>query len=71
MEWKVSLKILNSGLILKTFTHAYLLSGKYIWASMQENLTLMHKNNNSADLPGHPRSLISTLLIHYVESIVL
>ena len=24
--WKVSLKILNSGLILKTFTHAYTVS---------------------------------------------
>ena len=38
-------------------------------ASMRENLTL-HANNKGADQPAHERSLISTFVIPYLESIV-
>ena len=36
--WKVSLKILNSGIILKTFTHVYYISsGSALFAKIKKN----------------------------------
>ena len=43
---------------------------KSIWAPLLESLTLLYANNKGADQPVHPRSLISTFVIHYLESIV-
>ena len=50
---------------------------RYIWLSRSlptfgpryEKMTLLHANKG-ADLPAHWRSLISTFVIHYLESIV-
>ena len=36
--------------------------GKILWASMQENLTLLHGNNKGADQPAHSHSLISAFV---------
>ena len=32
-----------------------------LWASMQENLTMLHANNKAADQPVHPQSVVSKL----------
>ena len=40
-----------------------------IWASMRENLSLGVGNNTGADQPAHPRSLISTFVFRFLESI--
>ena len=40
-----------------------------IWASMRENLSLGVANNTGADQPAHPRSLISTFVFCFLESI--
>ena len=40
-----------------------------IWAKTRENLTLLHTNNKGADQPVHLGSLISTFIIHSLESI--
>ena len=37
--WKVSLKILNSGLILKTFTHVYM-TGKIFFITLAGNMLI-------------------------------
>ena len=37
--------------------------------SSEENLTLLHVNTKGADQAAHPRSLVSTFVIHYLESI--
>ena len=42
-----------------------------IWASLRENLTLLHSNNKVAVHPPHLRSLISTVVIRYLESILI
>ena len=39
----------------------------YIWASTQENLTLLHVNNKGADQSTHPHSLIRTFGICNLE----
>ena len=35
-------------------------------SSTQENLSSRFANNKGADQPAHPRSLISTFVIHYM-----
>ena len=40
-----------------------------IWALTRENLSPGFANNNGAGQPAHPRSLISTFVIHFLESI--
>ena len=43
---------------------------KHIWASSRENLFLPYANNKGADQPAHPRSLISTFVVHCLDSIL-
>ena len=38
------------------------------WLSTRENLTLVYANNKGANQPSYPRSLISALVIRYLES---
>ena len=40
-----------------------------IWAAMGENLTLLHANSKGADQPAHLHSLISTIVIGFLQSI--
>ena len=40
------------------------------WASSWENLFLPYANNKGADQPAHPRSLISTFVVSYLDSII-
>ena len=40
------------------------------WASMRENLSLGFANNKGADQPARSRSLISTFVIRFLESIL-
>ena len=42
------------------------MSYQHIWASAQENLTLLHANNKVADQPWHLDSLISTFVIGFL-----
>ena len=35
-----------------------------IWAMSWENLFMAYANNKGADQPAHPRSLISTCVVH-------
>ena len=37
-----------------------------IWALSRENPTLLYENNKSADLPVHPRSLISAFIVRFM-----
>ena len=41
-----------------------------IWASSWDNLFLSYANNKGADQPAHPRSLISTFVVHCLDSII-
>ena len=41
-----------------------------IWASTRENLSLGSANNEGADQPAHPHSLISAFAIRLLESII-
>ena len=41
-----------------------------IWASSWENLFLPYANNKGTDQPAHPRSLISTFVVHSLDSII-
>ena len=41
-----------------------------ICALTQGNLILLHANNKGADQPVHPRILVSALVVHYLEIIV-
>ena len=41
---------------------------KIVWALIQENLTFLHANNKCADQPTLLGSLISTIVICYLES---
>ena len=43
---------------------------RYIWASLQEYLSLMFAINKGADQPVHPHSLISALIACLLESIL-
>ena len=40
------------------------------WASMREKVTLLYANNKGADQPSHRRSLISTFVICFLESLI-
>ena len=40
------------------------------WALTRENLPSGFANNKGADQPAHMRSLISTFVIHLLESII-
>ena len=40
------------------------------WATPWENLFLPYANNKGADQPAHPRSLISTFVVHCLDSII-
>ena len=42
----------------------------HIWASTRENLSLGFAHNKGADLPAHPRSLISAFVICFLESTI-
>ena len=42
----------------------------YIWALTRKNLTLLYANKKCATQPAHPHSLVSTFVIHFLESIV-
>ena len=46
-----------------------LISMQKIWALLRESLILLllHVNNNSADQPTHPLSLISAFVIHLLK----
>ena len=39
-----------------------------MWALTRENMSLGFANNKGADQPAHPRILISTFVIHFLES---
>ena len=41
-----------------------------ILASSRENLFMPYVNNNGADQPAHPRSLISTFIVRCLDSII-
>ena len=43
---------------------------KIIWATSLENLFMPYANNKDADQPAHPRSLISIVVIHCLDSII-
>ena len=40
------------------------------WAPSWENLSVQYANNKSADQPAHPHSLISTFVVHCLDSII-
>ena len=42
----------------------------YIWATSWENLFMQYASNKGADLPAHPRSLISTFIFRCLDSII-
>ena len=42
----------------------------FIWATSWQNLLLSYANNKGADQPAHPRSLISTFVVHYLDSTI-
>ena len=60
--WKVSLKILNSGIILKTFTHDIMgVMGRENLRTIRScsaHLTLCHKNVDDHSIRYQPRILI-------------
>ena len=41
-----------------------------IWASSWQNLLLPYANNKGADQPAHARSLISSFVVHCLDSII-
>ena len=41
-----------------------------IWATSWENLFMAYANNKGADQPAHPRSLISTFVVRFLDSII-
>ena len=41
-----------------------------IWTSSRENLSSGYANNKGADQPAHPRSLVSTFAIRFLESTI-
>ena len=43
---------------------------RLIWAMTWENLFLPYRNNEGADQPAHPRSLISAFVIRCLDSII-
>ena len=40
------------------------------WAMSWENLSIPYANNEGADQPAHPRSLISTFIVRCLDSII-
>ena len=42
----------------------------YNWATSRENLFYPYANNKGAEQPAHPRSLISTFVIRYSDSMI-
>ena len=40
------------------------------WAPSWENLIMAYVNNKGTDQPGHPCSLISTFVVHFLDSII-
>ena len=40
------------------------------WAMSWENLFMPYANNKGADQPAHPRSLISAIVVRYLDSII-
>ena len=42
-----------------------------IWASSRENLFTPYANNKGVDQPAHPRSLISTFVVHCLDGMIL
>ena len=48
----------------------YLIYAYNIWASLRENHLVGFVSNKGADHPAHPRSLISTFVICFLESII-
>ena len=42
--------------------------GINIWAMSWENLFMPYANNKEADQPAHPLSLISAIVVHYLDS---
>ena len=42
----------------------------HIWATSWENLILPCANNKGADQPAHPRSLISTFVVRFLDSVI-
>ena len=51
-------------------THLLFLLYLIIWASLRENLTLLHVNNKGTDQPTHPCSLISVIDIRLLKHII-
>ena len=45
-------------------------SGKFIWASNQENLSSGFANNKGAGQPTRPRRLICAFVIRFLESFI-
>ena len=43
---------------------------KQIWPTSWENLFMTYANNKGADQPAHPGSLISTFVVHMLDSIL-
>ena len=41
-----------------------------IWVTSWENLFMPNANNKGADQPAHPRSLISTFVVHCLNSVI-
>ena len=42
----------------------------FIWASSWENLLMPYATNKGADEPAHQRSLMSTFVVHFLDSII-
>ena len=40
------------------------------WATSWENLFMPYTNNNGADQPAHQRSLVSSFVVRYLDSII-
>ena len=41
-----------------------------IWASTQENRTVLHANNKDADQPAHQRRLANAFVIRFLERMI-
>ena len=42
-----------------------------VWVSSRENLFMPYANNKGTDQPAHSRSLISTFIVHYLDSSII
>ena len=81
--WWYSLEIIFWILFIKTYVvgtrlgnshenqhHVICFMNFMIWATSWENLFMQYANNKGADQPAHPRSLISTFVVHWLDSII-